>query len=221
MPIQASVQTRGGEVFARRHASSMTNPACLARRLCKRCPNKPGYTIHRHVVLENGRTKAAQVYPQKLCREMCMGTKGQIEADTRGQLVLAGVSVDPQMTPKKSMIRRTRSRNNIKLEEDDENQMQHASDDVSGAALGPKEVRKARADEIVYVRKMNVYDKMPTGERRRETGKGPSTVMWIHVNKGDTIQPDYRTRLVAREINIYKGRDLFAATPPLEALKVI
>ena len=35
------------------------------------------------------------------------------------------------------------------------------------------------------------------------------------------MNPDYRSRLVAKEINKDNRDDLFAATPPLEALKIL
>ena len=44
---------------------------------------------------------------------------------------------------------------------------------------------------------------------------------WIYVNKGDEENPNYRTRLVGREFNTYKDDTLYAATPPLEALRAI
>ena len=43
----------------------------------------------------------------------------------------------------------------------------------------------------------------------------------MDVNKGDDERPDYRSRLVAQEINNHKREDLFAATPPLEAKKML
>ena len=43
---------------------------------------------------------------------------------------------------------------------------------------------------------------------------------WIDVNKGDEINPDLRRRLVAQEYNVGKEAGLFAATPPLEAVKM-
>ena len=43
----------------------------------------------------------------------------------------------------------------------------------------------------------------------------------MDVNKGDETKPEYRSRLVAKEINTSKREDLFAATPPLEALKIL
>ena len=46
-------------------------------------------------------------------------------------------------------------------------------------------------------------------------------VRWIDVNKGDSKEPNYGSRLVAKEMDAYKRDDLFAATPPLEAIKMV
>ena len=51
----------------------LTNLVCIAKRLNKMCPNRPGHEVHRHVVLEAGRTRAAQIYPQELCKQICLG----------------------------------------------------------------------------------------------------------------------------------------------------
>ena len=66
-----------------------------------------------------------------------------------------------------------------------------------------------------------MYDKVPIAQCYQKTGRVPIIVRWIDVNKGDVQSPTYRSRFVAREINIYKRNDLFVATPPLEALKMI
>lgn len=68
---------------------------------------------------------------------------------------------------------------------------------------------------------MNLCTKVPIEECYNKTGKSPMTVRWIDVNKGDTQNPNYRSRFVAREINTHKRDDLFAGTPPLEAFKSI
>ena len=107
------------------------------------------------------------------------------------------------------------------MEEDYTEELEAAWDDVSGAALNPKMVREARQEEMAYVNQMKLYDKVLISECKRITGKMPITVRWIDINKGDADSPNYRSRLVAREINTHKREDLFAATPPLEALKVI
>ena len=53
---------------ARKGVGFMTNSICIANKLQKRCPNRKGEQVHRHVILENGRTRAAQVYPPGLCK---------------------------------------------------------------------------------------------------------------------------------------------------------
>ena len=54
-----------------------------------------------------------------------------------------------------------------------------------------------------------------------ETGKEPIGTRWVDVNSGDEVNPDYRSRLVAQEIQRDRREDLFAATPPLEAKKLL
>ena len=44
---------------------------------------------------------------------------------------------------------------------------------------------------------------------------------WVDTNKGDSAVPDYRARFVGMEFNTGVDPTLFAATPPLEALKIL
>ena len=53
------------------------------------------------------------------------------------------------------------------------------------------------------------------------TGKLPITVKWVDVNEGDDGSPNYRSRLVAREIRLPGQEGIFAPTPPLEALRTV
>ena len=69
--------------------------------------------------------------------------------------------------------------------------------------------------------KHDVYTQTYISECIKETGKPPIKVGWIDINKGDTLNREYRSRLVANEINKDNRDDLFAATPPLEALKLL
>ena len=46
-------------------------------------------------------------------------------------------------------------------------------------------------------------------------------VRWVDVNKGDLEKPDMRTRLVGQEFNTGKNDELYASTPPLEALRFV
>jgi hypothetical protein len=92
---------------------------------------------------------------------------------------------------------------------------------MSGEELDAEGVRKAGEKEMEEFRKRGVYVKVPLEECHRETGKEPIGTRWVDVNKGDRENPEYRSRLVAQEINAGRRGDLFAATPPLEALKML
>ena len=68
---------------------------------------------------------------------------------------------------------------------------------------------------------MRLCKEVPISNAYQQAGKAPISVRWIDINKGDKESPNYRSRLVAREINTSKRNDLFAATPSLEALQVV
>ena len=94
-------------------------------------------------------------------------------------------------------------------------------DATAGQALRTELVKVARELEMEYFKAKNVYTKVPREEAYRRAGKAPITVKWVDTNKGDDESPNYRSRLVAREIR-RKGEDsIFAPTPPLEALRTI
>ena len=65
-----------------------------------------------------------------------------------------------------------------------------------------------------------MYDVVPESEQRETGGKIIGT-RWVDTNKGDSVNPECRSRLVGREFNVGKYDTLYAATPPLEALRVI
>ena len=49
-------------------------------------------------------------------------------------------------------------------------------------------------------RKHDVYSKVPIKECLEKTGRKPIGAKWVDVNKGDERRPEYRSRLVAKEI---------------------
>ena len=110
---------------------------------------------------------------------------------------------------------------NVMPAEEDSVEWGQYYDDISGEALNPQLVKKAREEEMREFKKHGVYTKVDIQEAWRVTGKGPIDVRWVDINKGDIKEPEYRSRLVAKEINRGKREDLFAATPPLEAKKVL
>ena len=82
-------------------------------------------------------------------------------------------------------------------------------------------VEKARREEIEDFHKHGVYTMTELSECIKETGQAPVNVRWIDIDKGDTGNPDYRSRLVAKDIHRGTRGDLCAATPPLEALTLL
>ncbi len=84
-------------------------------------------------------------------------------------------------------------------------------------------VHEARQKELAYFCEKGVWVKRPKDEAKRKTGKGPISVRWVDVNKGDDINPNYRSRLVARELKATdrSNNSYFAPAPPLEALRTV
>ena len=85
-----------------------------------------------------------------------------------------------------------------------------------GKLLKRDKVIEARKIEMEYFRKMGVYEKI---HRSKARGYKVITTRWVDTNKGVENEDNYRSRLVGRELNLDKRNDLFAPTPPLEAMK--
>ena len=95
-----------------------------------------------------------------------------------------------------------------------------AQDDVSGVELDPELVKQAREVEMSFFRRMKVYTRVPRAMQIMKGGKIIG-VRWVDVNKGDSQKPDMRSRLVGQEFNTGKNDELYASTPPLEALRFV
>ena len=107
--------------------------------------------------LQNGRASKEQVYPDALCRATCQGVQDQIEVDKGGQFMLMNITNEDKTTSRELKKEENMVRSKYKIvEEDDSVELECAWDDVSGAALDPQKVRKARQEEIEYVHKMSL-----------------------------------------------------------------
>ena len=91
---------------------------------------------------------------------------------------------------------------------------------MTGKILNNSLTAEARKLEMKFFSKMCVYTKVPRSEARAN-GCRVITTRWLDVNKGDDSNPNVRSRLVGRELKLDNRLDLFAATPPLESLRVI
>ena len=92
-------------------------------------------------------------------------------------------------------------------------------DDVTGVPSKHKLVRKARRDETQEFAKHGMYTKVP-GKREcwAATGKGPIGVRWVDINKGDEDRPEYRSRLVAKEL---KTGGLICSNPAVGGIEAV
>ena len=95
------------------------------------------------------------------------------------------------------------------------------TDDVKGGSLDPAEVLKARAEEMSYISKHKLYDKVPRSLCYEKTGKAPIRSGWVDTNKGTSKEPNFRSRWVAKEYRRNACAELFAVAPPLEALRML
>ena len=100
-------------------------------------------------------------------------------------------------------------------------------DEITGAKLDPQKVFEAHRVEMEFMATLNVWDVVSVDECWAETGRAPIGTRWIDQNKGDDVRPDYRSRLVVQETRAsgtIAAGDIaatFAATPPLEALRLL
>ena len=93
-------------------------------------------------------------------------------------------------------------------------------EDTSGRVLDHKLAVEARKLEMEFFRKMKVYDEVPRASAAADGCKVIST-RWVDINKGDQKSPNYRARLVGRELKMDSRLNLFAATPPSEVLRLV
>ena len=193
----------GREVaYARKRTKFMSNSEEIRYELSQRCKG-----LHKHQSLVGGRAEESARYPKELCRAICRGLMRQIRYSCQNIKKL--LDVDPTTAIEKQDS------------EAEEENWRGAWDDVTGEELDPKEVSKARAKEMAYIGEKNVWKVIPRVEAERNGWKVIQT-RWIDVNKGDKENPNYRSRLVAKEFNDGTQHDgLFAATPPLEALRLL
>ena len=80
-------------------------------------------------------------------------------------------------------------------------------------------------NELEGLSNMGVWDIVDKGVCYQKTGKPPIRGRWVDVNKGEDKSPVYRSRYVAQELRRQHGGNtrerLFAAMPPLEAIKAL
>ena len=89
-------------------------------------------------------------------------------------------------------------------------------DEYTNEQLPLGHVRQTMHDELMYFRD-HVWILVPIVEA---TGKLIGSRL-VNCNKNDLEDPDVRCRLVGQEVNLHHDESFFAATPPLEAKRLL
>ena len=208
------VSDRNGEQMLVKKATTFaTNSPHIAHALGQQCSRD-----HPHAHLLAGRAGPAARYTDALCRAICEGLVAQQRNDRTGLMMIGAVS--------NTQVRNaTRGLQNPEWKDGhhEEESVKHnmvAYDDVTGAPLEVEKVKEARKVEMEFFRNREVYKKVHK-DVCEAAGMKPIPTRWVDVNKGDNDRPDYRSRLVAKEYRSDSRPELYAATPPLEALRAI
>ena len=107
-----------------------------------------------------------------------------MEVVRRRRYLLMNVEYDETLASREPMNTAQQMHNKyITIEEDKDGEMEVAWDDVSGVVFHPQQVREARAGEIRFVKKIELFEKMHIPQWRETTGKAPIFVRWIDTNK--------------------------------------
>ncbi len=220
--LHTSVQG-GGQAPAKKPTRFMSSSAAVLEALSRRCPGG-----HSHASLLGGtRARDAAAYPPGLCEAIAQGASEQLRRDNRARGVRA-----VQAWRGARELHAVRAATEVHCDDaqdrtkNEDEQLAAASvgetyDEIAGAALPPELVRQARAEEIKFMLDWGVWKRALITECWAETGKAPIGSKWVDVNKGDAKKPQIRSRFVVKEIATYKSDDFFAATPPLEALRLL
>ena len=85
-------EDKDGRGLVRKATRIMTSSGEVLKRLNVRCSNEGGASRHRHVHLEQGRARQAQVYPRRFCTRVCEAIAAQ------KRLEMLGVDARPIMS---------------------------------------------------------------------------------------------------------------------------
>ncbi len=198
----------------------MSNSPEVLKQLCKRCSGRGGLCSRpqggAHRLCSGHVSRMAAVYPFELCRAILVGCRNQLQKDGIFVAELVGMHAPEEILDILELETNVEQIFNVRVQG-----KARYRDEITGQPLIPELVHQARKKELDYFNSKGVWTKKLKAEAYSRTGKPPVTVRWIDTNKGDDLHPNYRSRLVARDIRRPGEEALFAPTPPLESLRTI
>ena len=209
----------------------------MLKRLSKRCQKG-----HTHQQLVGGRAKHAENYPLDLIVEILRGMRDTADFEeewgdeTESGIAEAMLTSSVFHSPKySSLVAAYRAKD---LEEETKNlhvKVKCKSGKVDTLRLNFKEaykdeytqeylpighVRTAMQEELDYFCD-KVWVAVPLEEAMADPEGKVIGSRWVNCNKNDVNDPDVRCRLVAQEVNLHADDSFYAATPPLEAKRLL
>ena len=168
-----------------------------------------------------GIAKDKAKYPRELCRSVLRGLTSQLRADKR--LIAGCYGIQAKVDSESESTEDVDEVAEKFLYGPAQGYSGKYKDDLTGQPLRDDLVRSARAKELEFFCSKGVWVKVPRQRSFERTGKPPISVRWVDVNKGDEHEPNYRSRLVARQLKAtdFSGKSYFAPAPPLEALRTV
>ena len=171
--------------------SFMSNCEHILKKLDSRCTGRHGQCSNGlpHAPCSGRDAREAATYSKKLCRAMLEGMRDQLRELNlihEGSFGMQNATLgdeDPFLS----------------LRENDKRYTGRYQDDISGQTLRDDLVEEARRKELDYFKGKEVWTKI---SRTAATWLGckPISVRWVDSYKGDEVEPNYRSRLVARQL---------------------
>ena len=204
---------------AREATGFMTNDECVAEAVNRR------FGGHDHIQSSNGRAKACEKYHPWVVAAIlralrqstravgCGVAQGQTGRDR--QLTIAAVETGPPLEEPELLSL-----------PDNSDGAQEFRDRSIGLPLDLEMVKGARELEMQYMEELKVLEDSDRVVCMAETGRPPIPTDWVDINKGDSLRPNDRNRLVCQEIcgrstiDVEDWAATFAATSPFEAFKL-
>ena len=211
----------------------MSSSSFMLERLSRRCSGD-----HTHQHLSGGRAKAAEDYSIELITEILRGIRDTADAEEKWgdecheelsiAMIKAGLLHDVKTINVASAYAaedKMAETKNLTV------QLKHADgrteptnlvfkdvyrDEYTHEDLPIEHVKVAMHDELTYFCD-KVWELVPVDEVE---GKVIGS-RWVNCNKNDITDPDVRCRLVGQEVNLYADDSFYAATPPLEAKRML
>jgi hypothetical protein len=230
---QYGLTTRAGtdRAPAMKPTRFLSSAAEVLKLLGKKCTRE-----HTHQRLAQGRARDAAIYPPELCKAMLRGIEAQrrregktlcnsLRRDLDRGCAVYSLGCDPEHADQGGSGEVVPEEEYVRVQDEQECLQKHGHqrywDAITNEELPANLTAEARAEELAFMDEWKVWDVVPLTECWKNTGKKPLQSKWVDVNKGDLKRPVVRSRFVAKEFADKRSDEFFAATPPLEALRML